>query len=483
MTEIQVTRVNRIFLGLLLLYAAGMLLGALVMLEEGQSIILIAVIVSIVLLLAGFFVPFLHNSFRKMVAISYLLLVLCGLNISGLGEMPTAVVAVLVSMLYQDRKYVLYMSSCYTLGVLAYFLDHRLRLGENISANTIISPIVFCFVFAQLAVWCLLLQNKENIDIIEEKAKQSENTTEKLKTQASEIQIVLSKLQERLHTVVDGTTESEMKLQEIEKGNGVNVEAAANLSMMTADIQNVIDISTKAVDKISQVVEKTELVFLENSKNMDLLIEKGEQSISSNEQMRQASVELRNYSEEVKGITDLILNISKQTNLLALNASIEAARAGEAGKGFAVVADEIRELAEQTKSATEKITDILGQLQIGADNVHEQISDNISLTEVQRQTLVDTSEQFMELKALVSGLTTSVQKVGEQMEKMISMNKNIIQRATNLAATSEEVKASVAESIDVNLSNKGYVDDVSEQLNLVSLKVNNMTEVANAVIE
>ncbi len=110
MTKIQVTRVNRIFLVLLLLYAAGMLLGAVVMLKEGQATILIAVILSIVLLLAGFFVPFLHSSFRKMVAVSYLLLFFCGLNISGLGEMPTAVVAVLVSMLYQDRKYVLYVS-------------------------------------------------------------------------------------------------------------------------------------------------------------------------------------------------------------------------------------------------------------------------------------------------------------------------------------------------------------------------------------
>ncbi len=58
----------------------------------------------------------------------------------------------------------------------------------------------------------------------------------------------------------------------------------------------------------------------------------------------------------MSGIVELIGNITGQINLLALNATIESARAGEAGRGFAVVASEVKNLANQAKQATDRIT-------------------------------------------------------------------------------------------------------------------------------
>ena len=65
---------------------------------------------------------------------------------------------------------------------------------------------------------------------------------------------------------------------------------------------------------------------------------------------------------QIAAVATAIEGIAKQTRLLSLNAGIEAARAGEAGRGFAVVAGEVKSLAEETRTATERISAIVRSL-------------------------------------------------------------------------------------------------------------------------
>ncbi|TFV52043.1 chemotaxis protein [Blastococcus sp. TF02A-35] len=78
---------------------------------------------------------------------------------------------------------------------------------------------------------------------------------------------------------------------------------------------------------------------------------------------------LTRSSTEIKEIIALIDSVAAQTRLLALNATIEAARAGEAGKGFAVVASEVKDLADQTGRATERVTAQVEQIRQVSENV------------------------------------------------------------------------------------------------------------------
>jgi methyl-accepting chemotaxis protein len=78
---------------------------------------------------------------------------------------------------------------------------------------------------------------------------------------------------------------------------------------------------------------------------------------------------LTRSSDEIREIIAMIDAVAAQTRLLALNATIEAARAGEAGKGFAVVASEVKDLADQTGRATERVTAQVAEIRRACDAV------------------------------------------------------------------------------------------------------------------
>ena len=90
---------------------------------------------------------------------------------------------------------------------------------------------------------------------------------------------------------------------------------------------------------------------------------------------------LESSSTEIGKVVQLIATIAKQTNLLALNATIEAARAGESGRGFAVVASEVKDLANETATATNEIGTQVGGIRADTQNAVSAIEEMQSLIE------------------------------------------------------------------------------------------------------
>jgi PAS domain S-box-containing protein len=88
---------------------------------------------------------------------------------------------------------------------------------------------------------------------------------------------------------------------------------------------------------------------------------------------RSLAGELEKIDDIVKAIDD----IARQTNLLAVNAAVEAARAGEYGAGFSVVADEIRALSKKSGESTNKIGDLVVEIQAESHKIAQAKIDQI----------------------------------------------------------------------------------------------------------
>ncbi len=157
--------------------------------------------------------------------------------------------------------------------------------------------------------------------------------------------------------------------------------------------------------KLNNMIKSLAVNIAEISKNIKKTTEKTSMILKEQEVMTEATAVSKEKTKETLKITDYIMSISNQTNLLALNASIEAARAGEAGRGFAVVAEEVRKLATTSTEAVEKITNMLGGMDMSIGNITERISVINDLLENQALDIEEINKTIIEINSDASNLS------------------------------------------------------------------------------
>lgn len=161
------------------------------------------------------------------------------------------------------------------------------------------------------------------------------------------------------------------------QGRTVWLEASYNpVFTQEGTVSGVVKVATDITDKVLQgqarqqgvntayqIAHETQGLSTQSGHTVQQAVQRIEAMAAAFEDAVQRVTALGRQTQGIGATVGAIRRVADQTNLLALNAAVEAARAGESGRGFAVVAGEVRQLAANSKAATDDISQTIAAIQ------------------------------------------------------------------------------------------------------------------------
>lgn len=258
-----------------------------------------------------------------------------------------------------------------------------------------------------------------------------------------------------------------LSMEEIANGATEQAKSAEEATSAMSQLSSRIDNMVHSIEVVHEATDKTKEISNNATETVKVLYQKTEEYANISGATKETISELKDSVSEIINIVDLIQSISEQTNLLALNAAIEAARSGDAGKGFAVVADEIRKLAEQSKEATSKITDLANEINSDVTSTVESVEAGEKIFGEQHLAVFDTDSAFKNIIESIESIVQEVQAVGKAVEDMKEYKNMTLDSVESIAAVTEESAAGTEEvmgSTQQQASSSVQLRDISKEL-------------------
>lgn len=400
----------------------------------------------------------------------------------GPAMFPYFIPFIFVLMMLLNRPILYVASAIFALSNIARVIITvaSTKMVDEIIEGTMIEVIVSIIVIITAFQGVKLLQLFFDESMQEAKSASDKNMemAEKILQSVENVEGNFESIAADMSKITDGTQAVNDSIEVVSKGMDSVVEAITEQTSQTVEIQDIISQTNEETDRMVEMTTVTNEMLESGTEAMGQLFECVQNVISENDSMKEAAKELQNKTEEIKGITTMILGISSQTNLLALNASIEAARAGEQGRGFAVVAEEIRNLAEQTRRETESITELIEQLAINANEVIGKVENSATLVETENQAATTANTRFADIKNSVDSLNESVSKVSEMMKKLMVSNNVIVDSVNSLSATSQEINANTQEVVENSADNVEFVKSFVASIEEIRAEMDKLMKLA-----
>ncbi|ABR46695.1 methyl-accepting chemotaxis sensory transducer [Alkaliphilus metalliredigens QYMF] len=350
------------------------------------------------------------------------------------------------------------------------FLQYASQVMDNLLLMNVMSTLVSIFLAGCVAFGIIKFFIKKPLDSLTDLGKRlaNNNLTEKVQVKSKDefgqlsdmfnhtienLRVLIGQIQNATETINLSTqqlADSSSDMNEFSEVISNSTQQLANGS--NEQSQSITDIG-HAVDELAKNIQDIDVKLKKLDESTDSVMEKaatGQVTIDENMNVMQEIADftdglggtirtLKNDSDEISQILQMINNIAEQTNLLALNASIEAARAGDAGRGFAVVAEEIRKLAENSKGETENIEALIKNTQQNTSKAVSLMNDADKQIEKGLETSQRTKDAF---SSIIQGTEESILQVKE----INSLSTDVASISQEISATVQEISAVIEES-------------------------------------
>ena len=211
-----------------------------------------------------------------------------------------------------------------------------------------------------------------------------------------------------------------------------------------ATVATVLDNTANNINTVASAADEMSATINEIAANAGNAGRITGNAVAQSKEVAKQMNELGASASQINHVISTISDISEQVNLLALNATIEAARAGESGKGFAVVANEIKDLANQTASATDEIRSNIEGIQTSTRNAIDKIK---SITETISETndiVTSIASAIEEQSSATKEIARSIADVSSGVSEVNTSMSHVSETAAHIASEIGEVKMSAA---------------------------------------
>lgn len=319
------------------------------------------------------------------------------------------------------------------------------------------------------------------------------------KDEVGELTRTIDKLQTDLRNIIGGISDSTDQL--ISASDMLEQTSKQTFSNMSDVKQSVDTITSGAVSQAEDTRNASDTIahmgelIIETGSEAAALNKSADTMLESSDKTGNTIEGLKSISEEVRGVVDMIAELTSQTNesaktireaaglitdiagqttMLSLNANIEAARAGEAGRGFAVVADAIQKLAEQSNEASSNIDKIVNTLLVNAEHVVDAMQHMQEVIGKQNQYITGTEESVREVIEEIHTSIQSIRSIESRTQELEDARKEMVGMIAGLS--------DIAESNVTNTQETGEViANVSERFREVEHSAQNLKETADVL--